>query len=54
MELIEEIDWNGNTLRTRDKNDLKTKMFPHKVSLIIPKSSENTFIFSKRSKNQQP
>ncbi len=53
-ELIEEIDWCGNIVGVHPKNLLKKKMFPHKVSLIIPRTKDNKFILSKRAKDQEP
>lgn len=54
MEYIDEIDWEGNTIHTWPKSELKKKMFPHRVSLVIPKAHNNRFIISKRAKKQEP
>ena len=53
-ELIEEIDWDGNTVAVRTKSEFKKLRFPHKVSLVIPKGKNGKFIFSKRGAEQEP
>jgi isopentenyldiphosphate isomerase len=53
-EFIEELDINGNIIAIQPKSELKKRMFFHKCSLIIPKTFNNKFILSKRSKTQQP
>ncbi len=53
-ELIEEIDWNGNTIAVHPRSKLKTTMFPHKAALVIPRGKNDTFILSKRPESQHP
>ncbi|MBT3406262.1 NUDIX domain-containing protein [Candidatus Woesearchaeota archaeon] len=53
-ELIEEIDWDGNLVAKRPIAELKERMFPHKVSLVIPKGENNKFIFAMRAKDKHP
>ncbi len=53
-ELIEELDINGNIIGVYPKEELKKRMFLHRCSLVIPRTFENKFILSKRSKNQYP
>ncbi len=53
-ELIEEIDWNGETVAIHPSKKLKETMFPHKASLVIPRTHDNKFIFSKRAKDKHP
>jgi len=54
MERIEEIDKDGNTIAVHPKDFLKTKMFLHKVSMIIPRGEDGTFILSRRAKDKHP
>lgn len=54
MEYIDEIDWDGNTITSWPKSELKKRMFPHKISLIIPRAHDNKFILSRRAKDQEP
>lgn len=53
-EFIEELDINGNIIAIQPKSELKKRMFFHKCSLVIPRTTNNRFILSKRSKTQQP
>lgn len=53
-ELIEELDINGNIVSILPKDVLKKRMFLHKCSLVIPRTMNNRFILSKRSKTQEP
>ena len=53
-ELIEEIDWEGNTIAIHPKNKLKETMFPHKTALVIPKSNNNKLILCKRAEDKYP
>ncbi|PIZ51568.1 hypothetical protein COY27_03275 [Candidatus Woesearchaeota archaeon CG_4_10_14_0_2_um_filter_33_13] len=53
-ELIEEIDWEGNTVAIHPRSRLKQVMFPHKAALVIPKGKENKLILCKRAKNMHP
>ena len=53
-EFIHEIDWNDNVIGTFNKKELKQRTFIHRASLIIPKTSNNKFIISKRSINKHP
>ena len=54
MELIEEVDAEGKMLAVHPKEKLNEKMFLHKVSLVIPRGKDNSFIFSKRAKDKFP
>ena len=54
MEYIEEVDWEGNFVALRLAHELKKGMFPHKASLVIPKTEDGKFIISRRSKNKHP
>jgi len=53
-EFIEELDINSNIISVYPKSELKNRMFLHKCSLVIPRTFNNKFIFSKRSKTQYP
>jgi len=53
-ELIEEIDWQRNVLAVHPKEELKQRMFPHKVSLVIPRAEEGKFILCRRAKDKEP
>jgi isopentenyldiphosphate isomerase len=53
-EQIEELDLNGNVIAIHPKSELKKRMFIHRCSLIIPRTFNNKFLLSKRSKKQQP
>lgn len=43
-ELIEEINWLGDVVAVHAKDELKKRMFPHKVSLIIPQNKGNLLL----------
>jgi isopentenyl-diphosphate delta-isomerase len=53
-EMIEEVDWDGNVIATHPRKLLKKRMFPHKSSLILPRTKEGKIILCKRSKNKYP
>ena len=53
-EQIEELDLNGNIIGIYPKSELKKRMFIHRCSLIIPRTFNNKFLLSKRSKDQEP
>ena len=53
-ELIEEIDWDGNTIAVHPKSKLKATMFPHKAALVIPRGKNNKLILCKRAKDKHP
>ena len=53
-ELIEEIDWDGNVVAVHPKEALKQRMFPHRVSLIIPRAEGKKFILCRRAKDKHP
>ena len=53
-ELVEEIDWEGNVINIHKKSLLKEKMFPHKVSVIIPKANFDKVVLCRRAKDQYP
>jgi len=53
-EQIEELDLNGNIIGVYPKSELKKRMFIHRCSLIIPRTFNNKFLLSKRSKDQEP
>ncbi|HIH25544.1 NUDIX domain-containing protein [Candidatus Woesearchaeota archaeon] len=53
-EQIYEVDWEDNIIGIRDRSELKQRMFVHRVSLVIPKTLDNKFVFSRRSKDKQP
>lgn len=53
-ELIEEIDWEGNTVAVHPKSMLKQAMFPHKAALVIPKGRDGKYIISRRAADQYP
>ncbi|RJQ20751.1 NUDIX hydrolase [Candidatus Woesearchaeota archaeon] len=52
-EHIEEIDWDGNVLAVWPRSELKKRLFPHNVSLIIP-SENGKLLLAKRSANKHP
>lgn len=52
--MIAEIDWNDNVLAVHPKEKLKEKMFPHRVSLVIPKTKEGKLILCRRAKQKHP
>lgn len=53
-ELIPEIDWDDNVVALHPKEKLKEKMFPHRVSLVIPKTADNKILLCRRAKNKFP
>lgn len=53
-EVIAEIDWNDNVIAVHPKEKLKEKMFPHRVSLVIPKTKEGKLILCRRAKDKHP
>lgn len=53
-EYIEELDSKGNIIAIHPKSELKKRMFIHRCSLVIPRTFNNRFILSKRSKTQFP
>jgi len=53
-EFIPRINWKDEVIAIHPKEKLKEGMFPHRVSLIIPKGIGDTFIFSKRAKDKHP
>lgn len=53
-EFIEELGINGNIIAIQPKSELKKRMFIHRCSLVIPRTFENKFLLSKRSKTQYP
>ncbi len=53
-EIILEVDWDDQIIGTHPHWKLKEKMFPHRVALIIPRTTNNKFIFCRRAKEQQP
>jgi len=54
IEHIEEIDWSGNAVAKHPKEKLKEKMFPHKVSVVIPRGKDGKFVLCRRAKDQEP
>ena len=54
MELIEEIDPEGNIIAVHSAHKLKEQMFLHKVALVIPRGHDNTFIICRRAKDKHP
>jgi len=53
-EVIAEIDWNDNVIAVHPKEKLKEKMFPHRVSLVIPKTRAGKLILCRRAKDKHP
>ncbi|MDE1865666.1 MAG: NUDIX domain-containing protein [Candidatus Micrarchaeota archaeon] len=53
-ELIDEVDREGNIVAPRPKSLFKERMFMHRVSLVIPMTSEGKFLLSRRSKDKYP
>lgn len=53
-ERIEEIDWEENIIKTHPKDKLKETMFPHKASVVIPKTKDGKIILCKRAKDKHP
>jgi 8-oxo-dGTP pyrophosphatase MutT (NUDIX family) len=53
-EMIEEIDWEGNTVAAHPKSRLKQHMFPHKASLVIPRCPDGRYLISKRAAGKEP
>jgi 8-oxo-dGTP pyrophosphatase MutT (NUDIX family) len=54
MEMIEEINWQGETIAIHPITKLKETMFPHKAALVIPKGKNNKLILCKRAKDKYP
>ena len=54
MEMIEEIDWDGNTVAVRTKKEVKENVLVHKASLVIPRGKNGKFIFAKRGETMEP
>lgn len=53
-EMIEEVDWDGNVIAVHPRTLLKKRMFPHKASLVLPKTKEGKIILCKRAKDKHP
>ena len=53
-EFIEEIDNFGKVIAIHPRDELKKRMFKHKVSLIIPRNTNSKFILGKRAKDKFP
>ena len=53
-ERIYEVNWEDKPVILRERTDLKIKTFPHRVSLVIPRTMDNKFIVSRRSKSKFP
>ena len=54
QEYIEEVDWKENIIAVHPKEKLKEKMFPHKVSLIIPRTPGGLFALCRRAVDKHP
>ena len=52
-DFIEEVSWDGNVLAVHQKDVLRTRMFPHKISLVVPQGKTG-FIFARRGKRMEP
>lgn len=53
-ELIDEVDKAGNVIATHPTSHLKEKTFFHNVSLIIPMTKGNRFLFARRARDKHP
>lgn len=53
-EMIEEVDWDGNTIAVHPKSYMKQRMFLHKASLVIPKTEDGKFLISMRAADKHP
>ncbi len=53
-ELFDEVDEDGNVIATHPKSYFKERMFLHNVSLIIPISTDNKVLISRRAKDKYP
>ncbi|MBS3174348.1 NUDIX domain-containing protein [Candidatus Woesearchaeota archaeon] len=53
-ELIAEVDENDNIIAIRNRKEPKEKSFLHRVVLIMAKTENNKFVFSRRAKNEFP
>src|SRR3989338_262604 len=54
QEFISDIDWNNNVIAVHPKEKLKQQHFIHRVSLILPKTSDGKIMLCKRAKDKFP
>lgn len=52
-EYIEEIDWDDNVVAVHPREALRRRMFPHRVSLVIPRVRDG-YLLARRGKFMHP
>lgn len=52
-EMIEEVNWEGKVVAVHPKSELKKRMFPHRVALVIPKQN-GKLLLCRRAKDKHP
>ena len=53
-EFFAEIDQDDNVIAVHPKAKLKELKFRHRIIIVVPKASDNKFIFSRRAKEKFP
>jgi len=53
-EMVDEVNLDGKIIATHPKSHLKSKMFLHNASLVIPIARNNKIILSLRAKDKEP
>ncbi|VVB74969.1 Isopentenyl-diphosphate Delta-isomerase [uncultured archaeon] len=53
-EMVDEVNLEGKIIATHPKSRLKSKMFLHNASLVIPIAQGNKIVLSLRAKDKEP
>ena len=54
QELLAEVDTQDNVVAIHPKEKLKELKFRHRISILLPKTTEGKFIFARRAKHKHP